>query len=138
MVRETVTSTPLDVARHARDVEHDAAGAVANFAGVVRDHDSGKDVTVLHYSAHPRAERVIELVSRQLAAEATGVRAISISQRVGTLRIGDVALAYAVSADHRREAFVACAALVDDVNTRLSVWKHQIFADGSEEWVNST
>ena len=29
-----------------------------------------------------------------------------------------------------------CAWLVDEVKARLPVWKHQSFADGTEEWVN--
>ena len=41
-----------------------------------------------------------------------------------------------MSAVHRREAFAACADLVDTVKARLPVWKHQVFADGTNEWVN--
>jgi molybdopterin synthase catalytic subunit len=42
-----------------------------------------------------------------------------------------------VAADHRREAFTTCAELVDEIKRRLPVWKHQEFADGTDEWVNS-
>ncbi|WP_028662745.1 molybdenum cofactor biosynthesis protein MoaE, partial [Saccharomonospora halophila] len=66
-----------------------------------------------------------------------GVRAVAVSHRVGDLTIGDVALACAVAADHRAEAFATCADLVDEVKARLPVWKHQWFADGTDEWVNS-
>ena len=47
-----------------------------------------------------------------------------------------MALAVAGAAAHRREAFEACAALVDEVKRDLPVWKRQQFTDGSEEWVN--
>ena len=70
-------------------------------------------------------------------AEADGVRAIAVSHRIGDLRIGDAALVAAVAAYHRAAAFETCARLVDLVKERLPVWKHQFFADGSEEWVNS-
>ena len=63
------------------------------------------------------------------------VRAVAVSHRVGLLGIGDVALACAVSAAHRGEAFRACAELVDEVKARLPIWKRQVFADGEEEWV---
>jgi molybdopterin synthase catalytic subunit len=79
---------------------------------------------------------VIEEVAAAVAARRARVRAVAVSHRVGALKIGDIALACAVSADHRREAFEACADLVDQVKLRLPVWKHQIFADGSDEWVN--
>jgi molybdopterin synthase catalytic subunit len=66
------------------------------------------------------------------------VRAIAVSHRVGRLAIGDVALACAVSADHRQEAFATCSELVEEVKRLLPVWKHQAFTDGTDEWVNST
>ncbi|HEY4454064.1 MAG TPA: molybdenum cofactor biosynthesis protein MoaE, partial [Pseudonocardiaceae bacterium] len=65
-----------------------------------------------------------------------GIRAIAVSHRLGLLSIGDVALAAAVSADHRRAAFDVCSDLVDEVKRRLPVWKRQVFGDGEEEWVN--
>jgi molybdopterin synthase catalytic subunit len=138
VLRAAVVETPLDVAEHAALVEHAAAGAVVTFAGVVRDHDAGRAVLGLEYSAHPSAEKLVAEVAEDVAARAAGVRAIAVSHRVGRLAIGDVALACAVAADHRREAFATCAELVEEVKRLLPVWKHQTFADGSDEWVNST
>lgn len=137
VVRAVVGVAPLDVAEHAALVEHAGAGAVVTFAGVVRDHDDGRRVTGLTYSAHPSAASVVAEVAADVAAQSTGVRAIAVSHRIGELAIGDVALACAVAADHRREAFVTCAELVDEVKRRLPVWKHQAFVDGTDEWVNS-
>ena len=91
----------------------------------------------LEYSAHPHAEQILFEVLAEVAAAASGVRAIAASHRIGSLRIGDTALAAAVSADHRAAAFDTCARLVDVVKERLPVWKHQFFADGGDEWVNS-
>ena len=48
-----------------------------------------------------------------------------------------MALAAAVSAAHRSEAFAACTDLVDRVKHRIPVWKRQFFADGTDEWVGS-
>jgi molybdopterin synthase catalytic subunit len=138
VVRAAVGEEPLDVDEHARLVEHDAAGAVVTFAGVVRDHDGGRSVSGLEYSAHPTAGSIVREVAADVAARTPGVRAIAVSHRVGPLAIGEVALACAVAAEHRREAFTVCAELVDEVKARLPVWKHQVFADGSDEWVNST
>ena len=137
VLRATVGEEPLDVAEHAALVEQAAAGAVVTFAGVVRDHDGGRAVRSLDYSAHPTAGKVVAEVAADIAARAQGVRAIALSHRVGPLGIGDVALACAVAADHRREAFATCAELVDEVKRRLPVWKHQSFSDGTDEWVGS-
>jgi molybdopterin synthase catalytic subunit len=131
----TVTDAPLDLVAHEQAVADPAAGAVVSFAGVVRDHDGGRTVTLLEYESHPSAEAVLKEVAAEIAAEPQ-VRAVAVSHRVGVLRIGDVALAAAVSTAHRAQAFDACARLVDEVKARLPVWKRQVFADGTEEWVN--
>jgi molybdopterin synthase catalytic subunit len=131
-----LTGSTLDVAAHEAAVAHPAAGAVVSFAGVVRDHDAGRSVTRLVYEAHPSAADVLAEVAAEIAKD-PAVRAVAVSHRVGELAIGDVALAAAVSTAHRAEAFVLCARLVDEVKTRLPVWKHQIFADGTDEWVNA-
>ncbi|MGE2725864.1 molybdenum cofactor biosynthesis protein MoaE [Mycolicibacterium pulveris] len=137
VLRADVSEHVIELAEHEALVAHEAAGAVVGFAGVVRDHDGGRTVTRLEYSAHPSAAQTMAEVAAEIAADCSGVRAIAVSHRVGVLQIGDAALVAAVSADHRAAAFETCARLVDTVKERLPVWKHQFFADGSEEWVGS-
>lgn len=137
VLRAALTDQPILLAEHERLVSDVAAGAVVGFAGVVRNHDGGKEVIRLEYSAHPTAEQVIAEVLADVAAEAVGVRAIAASHRIGVLHLGDAALVAAVAADHRKAAFETCALIVDAVKARLPVWKHQFFADGTDEWVNS-
>ena len=137
VLRAVVIEDPLDVDEHARLVARSAAGAVVSFSGVVRDHDSGRGVQALEYSSHPSAGDVITRVARQIATGHPEVLALAVSHRVGSLMIGDSALACAVAAAHRAAAFAACAALVDEVKLQLPIWKRQEFADGTEQWVNS-
>ena len=135
-VLTTVTTAPIDTGAHELAVAHPGAGAVVSFAGVVRDHDGGREVIRLAYEAHPNARDVLAEIAAEFAKDPE-IYAVAISHRVGELAIGDVALAAAVSSAHRGHAFAACARLVDEVKHRLPVWKHQWFADGTEEWVNS-
>jgi molybdopterin synthase catalytic subunit len=137
VLRADLTEHTIELSEHEALVTHVAAGAVVGFSGVVRNHDGGRDVVRLEYSAHPSAPQTLADVAAEIAAEATGVRAIAVSHRIGDLQIGDAALVAAVAADHRAAAFETCARLVDVVKEQLPVWKHQFFADGSEEWVNS-
>jgi molybdopterin synthase catalytic subunit len=137
VARATVTTDVLSVAEHEALVADPAAGATVSFAGVVRDHDDGRGVDALDYSAHPSAAARVAEVAADVAARVQGVRALAVSHRVGPLAIGDVALACAVSADHRAAAFETCALLVDEVKARIPVWKRQQFADGTQEWVGS-
>lgn len=130
-----VTESPISTAEHEQAVAVLAAGAVVGFAGVVRDHDHGRTVTELEYTGHPSAGDVIAEIAAEFAAR-DGVEAIAVSHRVGPLRLGDTALACAVSTAHRAEAFVLCAELVDAVKARIPIWKRQVFEDGTDEWVS--
>jgi molybdopterin synthase catalytic subunit len=130
-----VTSEPLDVAAHEKAVADAGAGAVVCFQGVVRDHDEGNAVVELEYEGHPSAAAVLAEIVAEFAKD-PDVYAIAVSHRVGLLAIGDTALVAAVSTAHRAEAFQLCARLVDEVKSRLPIWKRQRFADGTDEWVN--
>jgi molybdopterin synthase catalytic subunit len=135
--RAALTDQLIRLAEHEEMVSHQAAGAVVGFVGVVRDHDGGRQVLRLEYSAHPSAGEVIADVVAEVASQSPGVRAVAASHRIGVLQIGEPALVVAVAADHRHAAFVTCAHLVDAIKARLPVWKHQFFADGTDEWVGS-
>jgi len=137
ILRAVVTEDPLDVEEHSRLVTRSSAGAVVSFSGVVRDHDGGRGVQALEYSSHPSAGNVITRVAQQIATGHPDVLALAVSHRIGSLMIGDSALACAVAAAHRAAAFAACAALVDEVKLQLPIWKRQEFTDGTEQWVNS-
>jgi molybdenum cofactor synthesis domain-containing protein len=133
---ELVRATPITQGEVAAEVSRAAAGAVVTFAGVVRDHDGGREVAALHYEAHPDAGRTLAGILDE-ARQRPGVLAAAARHRTGDLVIGDLAFVAAVSAAHRAEAFEACAWLVDEAKSRLPIWKHQHFTDGSDEWVNS-
>lgn len=137
VVRAAMTEHPILLAEHEEMVGHQSAGAVVGFVGMIRDHDVGRRVVRLEYSAHPSAAQVMADVVADVAAQSSGVRAVAASHRVGVLHIGEAALVAAVAADHRQAAFATCAQLVDTIKARLPVWKHQFFADGTEEWVGS-
>ena len=137
VLRAVVTDQPISLAEHEELVSHQAAGAIVGFVGVIRDHDDGRGVSRLEYSAHPSAAQVFADVVAEVAEQSTGVRAVAASHRIGVLQIGEAALVAAVAADHRQAAFATCAQLVDIIKARLPVWKHQFFDDGTEEWVGS-
>ncbi|MFW0785461.1 molybdenum cofactor biosynthesis protein MoaE [Gordonia sp. CPCC 206044] len=140
VVRTELSEKDIDLPTHERLVAEaagGAAGAVVGFVGAVRNHDGGRGVTRLEYSAHPSAPDVLAEVVATTVADASGVRAVAVSHRVGDLAVGDVAFVVAVAADHRQAAFATCARLVDEVKAQLPVWKHQHFHDGTDEWVGS-
>ncbi|AWS46633.1 molybdenum cofactor biosynthesis protein MoaE [Streptosporangium sp. 'caverna'] len=113
-----------------------AAGGSTIFVGTVRDQDHGKPVTLLSYSAHPSAEDELRRVAEKVAADFP-VTALAAVHRVGDLRLGDIAVIVAVACPHRGEAFEASRRLIDDLKSEVPIWKNQLFADGSAEWVGA-
>jgi molybdopterin synthase catalytic subunit len=130
-----VSTEPLSVDAHQAAVIGDTSGAVVVFSGTVRNHDHGRPVIALEYVGHPSASEVLRACRDEIAADPL-VHAVAVSHRIGSLQIGDAALVAAVAAAHRAEAFAACERLVEIVKHRLPIWKRQVFADGTDEWVN--
>jgi molybdopterin synthase catalytic subunit len=128
--------TPLDATEVLAAVDDPSAGGVNVLVGVVRAHDGGESVGHLEYSAHPTAiDRLREVA--QGVAEEFEVIALAAVHRTGHLEIGDTAVIVAASAAHRGQAYDASRALIDRLKATVPVWKHQVFTDGREEWVNS-
>ncbi|NUR08265.1 MAG: molybdenum cofactor biosynthesis protein MoaE [Nocardioidaceae bacterium] len=131
-----IRETPLDVAEVLAAVEDHGAGGVDVFVGTVRDHDRDKGVTGLEYSQHPSAlDRLHDVV--ESVAKEYDVLAVAAVHRVGNLRLGDLAVVVATAAAHRGEAFEATRALIDQLKQTVPIWKHQLFDDGSDEWVGT-
>ena len=136
VVLAAISESPLSVDKVIGAVGHPRAGGIATFIGVVRDRDRGHSVETLDYSAHPSAPQVLLELAGRLAARADVIRVAAV-HRVGHLEIGDVAVVVAVSAVHRGTAFDVCRELVDTLKATVPIWKHQIFDDGSDEWVGT-
>lgn len=133
-----VDAAALDTGWYDQLVDDPAAGACVTFEGRVRNHDGGRGVCQLEYSAHPTAETVLRKIADDVARAQPGARAIAVGHRIGLLNVGDVALYVVVSAAHRRQAFAACEELVEAVKREVPIWKLQSFTEGAEhEWVGA-
>lgn len=129
-----IRDTPLDTGEVLAAVDDDAAGGVTLFVGAVRDHDAAQAVSHLEYSEHPTAAARLREVVEAVAARHP-VTAVAAVHRVGRLEIGDLAVVVAAAAAHRGQAFDAARDLIDDLKSTVPIWKHQVFRDGTEEWV---
>lgn len=129
-----VRDAPLSVDEVIAAVRDETCGGLVTFIGIVRDHDHGKSVDALGYSAHPSAVDRLAAVCASVA-EAHSTARVGVVHRVGDLVIGDLAVVVAVAAPHRAEAFAACRELIDTLKREVPIWKHQHFSDGADEWV---
>jgi len=135
VARAFVTTDVILVSELSAAVRSNTAGAIVTFSGDVRDNDHGREVSSLEYEAHPTAQNLLEKVASEIASRHE-VLSVAVAHRHGPIPIGESALVVAVSAKHRKAAFDACADLVDEVKAQIPIWKHQVFADGTDEWVN--
>jgi molybdopterin synthase catalytic subunit len=118
-------TAPIDTAALLATVRSDASGAVSIFAGTVRNHHRGAAVDSLEYEAYGS---MAEQEMRRIAAEACGrweLHGVAIVHRTGHLEVGEVSVAVAVSAAHRKESVEACAWTIDMVKERLPIWKRE-------------
>lgn len=132
-----LTDRPIDLAALLATVQSPDRGGVASFLGVVRNHHAGRAVLRLDYSAYgPMAEAECG----RIVAEAEGRWHVGIAlrHRVGSLAIGDAAVAVVAASGHRDEAFAACRYVIEEVKRRVPVWKREFYADGTVAWVDPT
>lgn len=129
-----VTSTiePAEIRAHVLDP---AAGGFCAFEGWVRDHHEGRPVLCLEYEAYQSlAEKEGSLILTE-AAERFGIVHAACVHRTGRLEIGELAVYVCVSSAHRDAAFAACRWIIDEVKSRVPIWKKEFFADGTSGWV---
>ena len=132
-----LTEAAIDAARLAAGVTRPGRGAQVSFVGAVRNHQDGRQVSELHYTAYrPMAEAQCRTIVDE--AEARWPVSVALQHRVGTLAIGDTAVVVVASGDHREEAFAACRFVIEEVKRRVPIWKRERYADGTEAWVDPT
>lgn len=112
-----------------------AAGGHCVFVGTVRNHHEGRDVERLEYEAY---QLLAEKEGGKILAEAVqrfGLIEADCVHRTGSLLPGELAIRVSASSAHRDEAFQACRYIVDEVKSRVPIWKKEFFADGDSGWV---
>ncbi|MGA7672339.1 MAG: molybdopterin converting factor subunit 1 [Nitrolancea sp.] len=131
-----VTDRPIDMQELSERVASPRSGAVATFAGAVRDHARGRGVLVLEYEAYPEAaEKALEQIGAEIR-EQWDVEGVAIVHRTGRLSIGEVSVGIAVSSAHRAEAFDACRHAIERIKQIVPIWKKEFYEDG-ETWIGS-
>jgi molybdopterin synthase catalytic subunit len=129
-----VQTTPIDPADLVAVVSAPDRGAVATFAGVVRDHNLGRRVLRLEYHAYePMADREIAAIAAEAGARFPGT-CVAIVHRLGVLEVGEISVLVAAAAPHRREALAACAWAIDEVKSRAPIWKKE-HGEGGASWL---
>jgi molybdopterin synthase catalytic subunit len=136
--RFTLSETPFDIATLRAQLLDARVGAYASFEGWVRDHNDGRSVHGLRYEAYAtlaesEGARILEQAKARFEILDAGC-----VHRTGDLGIGELAVWVGVTAAHRDAAFAACRFVIDEVKSRVPIWKHERYADGDAGWLHPT
>jgi len=134
-MKSGITRKPIDPTKVLESVLDNSAGGIVLFIGTVRKTNRGRAVIAVDYEAYKQmAERRIEDLAREVRKK-WPVTALTLIHRVGTLKVGEVSVAVAVSAVHRAEAFEAARFAIDRIKKSLPIWKHELQKGGVRVWL---
>ena len=132
-----ISERPIEPENLRLALQNEAAGAYASFEGWVRNHNDGKPVNGLDYSAY---KVLAEKEGNRIIAEALNrfnIAGAAAVHRIGQLEIGDIAVWIGVSSAHRGCAFDSCRYIIDEIKGRVPIWKRERYEMGPDQWVNN-
>jgi molybdopterin synthase catalytic subunit len=136
MNRFALSDKPFDTATLRAGLLDARVGAYASFEGWVRNHNAERNVEGLRYEAYvAMAESEGEGVIDDALAKFDILDARCV-HRTGDLAIGELAVWVGVTAGHRDAAFAACRYIIDEVKSRVPIWKHERYAEGEAHWLH--
>jgi len=141
-----LTFRSLNVAQISTSVSDDSTGATAVFIGTTRNSYKGKVVTRLEYQAytklalktmddilHSTRQSIRQGSTHDASGKIPSIHHAVIHHRLGHVPVGEPSVVIAVSSPHRREAFVACERILEEVKRRAQIWKREFYEGESDE-----
>jgi len=135
MTNFTITPATIVSAELITQLEDPDCGAIATFSGTVRRHNFNRQVIRLHYQSYKTlAVKEGNKILGEAKEQFNIINTLCI-HRVGDLNIGEIAVWIGVNAGHRDAAFDACRYVIDEIKTRVPIWKKEIYVDGDSGWL---
>ena len=137
-MRAAVVTNRIDVAALIGEVADDSHGATAVFVGTVRSTNEGREVREIEYTAYEEmAEREMSVILTEAGRAYDGTLLVA-EHRIGLLAVGEASIVIAAAHERRACALDALRYAIDEMKTRVPVWKREVYADGSQSWVDPT
>ncbi|MGE3608324.1 MAG: molybdenum cofactor biosynthesis protein MoaE [Bacteriovoracaceae bacterium] len=117
------------------DTTTQEVGGIVTFEGRVRIQNHGRKVVKLEYEAFPE---MAELEGNKILIEAKKLFSIEDAfcvHRTGSLQLKELAVWTVVYAKHRESAYRASEYIIDQIKTRVPIWKKEYYEDGQTDWV---
>jgi len=119
----TITPQPIDSAGSLPQGLVGAAGALVEFAGVVRGEENDQAIAALEYEAYePMAGRVMREILDDLGQRHPCLWA-QVIHRVGVVPVGECAIRVRAAAGHREQAFALVMEFMNRLKQDVPIWK---------------
>jgi molybdopterin synthase catalytic subunit len=131
----SITNNQLSLKEIMCELEDNSAGALSIFIGNVRNRGRAGNVSEIYYEAY---SEMAEEKMREIENEAQtkwGIKKLVAFHRIGNLKVGETSIIIGVSSEHRHEAFEACKYIINNVKTRVHIWKKEI-SEESQKWAD--
>lgn len=125
-----ITHEPIDLCQMMVGVKDKSAGGAVLFIGSVRDHNEKGSVAEIYYEAYKEMAEAKMAEIENEARKKWKINKFLAVHRIGNLTVGEPSVAVAVSAEHRQEAFEACKYGIDQIKTRVPIWKKEVSESG--------
>ena len=131
----SITNNHLSLQEIMCELEDNSAGALSIFIGNVRNRGKTGNVSEIYYEAY---SEMAEEKMREIENEAQtkwGIKNLVAIHRIGNIKAGETSIIIGVSSEHRHEAFEACKYVINNVKTRVPIWKKEISKE-SQKWAD--
>ena len=127
-----ISESELDAELLKNKLNFEGCGAVVSFIGITRDLENGERVLQLEFDAwieqlKPTLSGIAETIKEEF-----GVSGIAISHRVGVVGPQENIVAIHVCSPHRKEAFLACSKIIDELKIQAPLWKKEVTESGAK------
>ena len=129
-----ISKRPIDISQILANCEDRSAGATVLFAGSVRDHNNKERVSEIYYEAYEKMAKNVLLEIENEVLKKWTIRKFIAIHRIGILKVNEISVAIAVATEHRQDAFEACNYTINNIKTRIPIWKKELSESGEATW----
>lgn len=126
----TIESAKLEPDELRKMIDSDDCGSIVSFIGLTRGIENSIKIRELIFDAW---EEKLPNILKRLGDESIkkfGVKKVIISHRIGRVSPKEPIVCIHVASTHRKEGFIACSWLIDELKSQAPLWKKEVREDG--------
>ena len=114
-----------------QQLETNGCGAIVSFLGITRGTEGDAEVYALEFDAwQEKLGPVLKNLANQ-ACDTFGTLSVAMAHRTGRVGPQESIVSIHVASPHRKEAFLACEWLIDELKKQAPLWKREVTSQGS-------